>query len=66
MAFLGSADSLGNGSGPMYFSAAADMTGMAAGVMATIKIGTTGVALDTGAVYVLRNNAGTRSWVAVS
>ena len=66
MAFLGNADATGSGNGPMYFSAAADMTGMSAGQMATIKLGTTGTATDTGAVYVLRNNAGTRSWVIVS
>lgn len=66
MAFAGNADATGNGGGPLYYTLAADITGMGAGTMATIKLGTTATALDTGAVYVLRSINGTRSWVAVS
>lgn len=66
MAFLGNADASGSGNGPLRYTLAADITGMAAGTMATIKIGTLATGDDTGAVYALRTTGGVRSWVLIS
>lgn len=66
MGSLGNQDSTGNGGNAILFEFETDITGMSAAKRATIKVGTLGIADDTGNVFLLTSLAGTRSWIPVT